>query len=147
MPPFKDYLVEGVIMKKKNILIISIIIILILGGIALLRLINIQVVRETLPKDKTASYQEVIKLKDGRIVYSKYQDNTNLKAKLEENNNYLDDLVKSLNNKVILKDGGSIVYKKNDIYIVMCHRIGSLDADKTIEDIYLGDTYQDVCLE
>ena len=54
---------------------------------------------------------------------------------------------KSINNKVILKDGGSIVYKKNDIYIVMCHRIGSLDADKTIEDIYLGDTYQDVCLE
>ena len=88
-------------MKKKNILIISIIIILILGGITLLRLINIQVVRETLPKDKTTSYQEVIKLKDGRIVYSKYQDNTNLKAKLEENNNYLDDLVKSLNNKVI----------------------------------------------
>lgn len=134
-------------MKKKNILIISIIIILILGGITLLRLINIQVVRETLPKDKTTSYQEVIKLKDGRIVYSKYQDNTNLKAKLEENNNYLDDLVKSINNKVILKDGGSIVYKKSDIYIVMCHQIGSLDADKTIEDIYLGDTYQDVCLE
>lgn len=134
-------------MKKKNIFIISIIIILILGGITLLRLINIQVVRETLPKDKTTSYQEVIKLKDGRIVYSKYQDNTNLKAKLEENNNYLDDLVKSINNKVILKDGGSIVYKKNDIYIVMCNRIGSLDADKTIEDIYLGDTYQDVCLE
>ena len=69
------------------------------------------------------------------------------KAKLEENNNYLDDLVKSINNKVILKDGGSIVYKKKDIYIVMCHRIGSLDADKTIEDIYLGDTYQDACLE
>lgn len=44
-------------MKKKNILIISIIIILILGGITLLRLINIQVVRETLPKDKTTSYQ------------------------------------------------------------------------------------------
>ena len=147
MPPFRDYLVEGVIMNKKNILIISIIIILILGGITLLRLINIQVVRETLPKDKTTSYQEVIKLKDGRIVYSKYQDNTNLKAKLEENNNYLDDLVKSINNKVILKDGGSIVYKKSDIYIVMCHRISSLDADKTIEDIYLGDTYQDVCLE
>lgn len=134
-------------MKKKNILIISIIIILILGGITFLRLINIQVVRETLPKDKITSYQEVIKLKDGRIVYSKYQDNTNLKAKLEENNNYLDDLVKSINNKVILKDGGSIVYKKSDIYIVMCHQIGSLDADKTIEDIYLGDTYQDVCLK
>lgn len=134
-------------MKKKNILIISIIIILVLGGITLLRLINIQEVRETLPKKNTNSYQEVIKLKDGRIVYSKYQDNTNLKAKLEENNNYLDDLVKSINDKVILKDGGSIVYKKNDIYIVMCHRMSGKDVDKTIEDIYLGDTYQDVCLE
>ncbi len=134
-------------MKKKNILIISIIIILVLGGITLLRLRNIQEVRETLPKKNTNSYQEVIKLKDGRIVYSKYQDNTNLKAKLEENNNYLDDLVKSINNKVILKDGGSIVYKKNDIYIVMCHRMSGKDVDKTIEDIYLGDTYQDVCLE
>ena len=147
MPPFRDYLVEGVIMKKKNFLIISIIIILILGGITLLRLRNIQEVRETLPKKNTNSYQEVIKLKDGRIVYSKYQDNTNLKAKLEENNNYLDDLVKSINDKVILKDGGSIVYKKNDIYIVMCHRMSGKDVDKTIEDIYLGDTYQDVCLE
>lgn len=134
-------------MKKKNILIISIIIILVLGGITLLRLINIQEVRETLPKKNINSYQEVIKLKDGRIVYSKYQDNTNLKAKLEENNNYLDDLVKSINDKVILKDGGSIVYKKNDIYIVMCHRMSGRDVDKTIEDIYLGDTYQDVCLE
>lgn len=134
-------------MKKKNILIISIIIILVLGGITLLRLINIQEVRETLPKKNTTSYQEVIKLKDGRRVYSKYQDNTKLKAKLEENNNYLDDLVKSINDKVILKDGGSIVYKKNDIYIVMCHRMSGKDVDKTIEDIYLGDTYQDVCLE
>lgn len=134
-------------MKKKNVLIISIIIILILGGIMLLKLRNNQAVREILPKENTTSYQEVIRLKDGRIVYSKYQDNTKLKEKLEKNNNYLDDLVKSINDKVILKDGGSIVYKKNDIYIVMCHRMGSIDLDKTLEDIYLGDTYQDACLE
>ena len=132
-------------MKKRNILIISIVIVFILGVIGLLILKDNQEVRDTLPKEETASYEEVMTLKDGRKVYSMYQDNTKLKEKLEENNNYLDEVVKSINKKIILKDGGSIVYKKDDMYIVMCHKMSSLDVDKTIEDIYLGSSYNNAC--
>lgn len=132
-------------MKKRNILIISIVIVFILGVIGLLILKDNQEVRDTLPKEETTSYEEVMTLKDGRRVYSMYQDNTKLREKLEENNNYLDEVVKSINKKIILKDGGSVVYKMGDIYIVMCHSMSSVDVDKTIEDIYLGSSYSNIC--
>lgn len=128
-------------MKKKVVMvmgIVGLIVLLIVLGLLYFRRNSINQVLPT--TEKSPTYQEVLALKDGRKVYSLYQDNTKLKEKLMTDNNYLDDLVKHSAKVAILKDGGTTIYKNGNVYITMCHVMREIDNSSN-EDIYISDNY------
>ena len=118
--------------------IVGLIVLLIVLGLLYFRRNSINQVLPT--TEKSPTYQEVLALKDGRKVYSLYQDNTKLKEKLMTDNNYLDDLVKHSAKVAILKDGGTTIYKNGNVYITMCHVMREIDNSSN-EDIYISDNY------
>ena len=118
--------------------IISIIVLPVILGLLYFQRNSINQVITT--KEKVQTYQEVLELRDGRKVYSLYQDNTKLKEKLVVDNNYLDDLVKHSTKVAMLKDGGTVIYKNGDVYITMCQAMRDIDKSSN-EDIYISDNY------
>lgn len=128
-------------MQKKVVMVIGIISIIVLSiilGFLYFQRNSINQVITT--KEKVQTYQEVLELRDGRKVYSLYQDNTKLKEKLIVDNNYLDDLVKHSTKVAMLKDGGTVIYKNGDVYITMCQAMRGIDKSSN-EDIYISDNY------
>lgn len=128
-------------MQKKVVMVIGIISIIVLPVILGLLYFQRNSINQVITtKEKVQTYQEVLELRDGRKVYSLYQDNTKLKEKLVVDNNYLDDLVKHSTKVAMLKDGGTVIYKNGDVYITMCQAMRDIDKSFN-EDIYISDNY------
>lgn len=128
-------------MQKKVVMVIGIISIIVLPVILGLLYFQRNSINQVITtKEKVQTYQEVLELRDGRKVYSLYQDNTKLKEKLVVDNNYLDDLVKHSTKVAMLKDGGTVIYKNGDVYITMCQAMRDIDKSSN-EDIYISDNY------
>lgn len=128
-------------MHKKVVMVIGIISIIVLSIILGLLYFQRNSINQVITtKEKVQTYQEVLELRDGRKVYSLYQDNTKLKEKLIVDSNYLDDLVKHSTKVAMLKDGGTVIYKNGNVYITMCQAMRDIDKSSN-EDIYISDNY------
>ena len=81
------------------------------------------------------------------VIFKKDENNITLKEYLQ--NSDFSTFVKELENQVkpqVYKDGGTKIYKKNDVTIVICKKI--IGADNYFEDIYFGNdelTYDNTC--
>lgn len=94
---------------------------------------------------------------DGKNIYLKCidevlleKDNDNITLKEYLDNNDFKTFITELEKQVeptIYKDGGTKVYKSNNITIVVCKNM--IDTDNYIEDVYFGNselTYNNTCV-
>lgn len=95
---------------------------------------------------------------DGKDIYLKCIEDVILKKDGKEitlkeylNNNDFSTFVAELENQVepqVYKDGGTKIYKKDNITFVLCKKM--IDTDNYLEDIYFGNselTYDNTCVE
>lgn len=94
---------------------------------------------------------------DGKDIYLKCIEDVIMKKDGKEitlkeylNNNDFTTFVAELENQVepqVYKDGGTKIYKKDNITIVICKKM--IDTDNYLEDIYFGNselTYDNTCM-
>lgn len=94
---------------------------------------------------------------DGKDIYLKCIEEVVLKKDGKEitlkeylNNNDFTTFVVELENQVepqVYKDGGTKIYKKNNITLVVCKKM--IDTDNYLEDIYFGNSelmYDNTCM-
>lgn len=107
-------------------------------------------------KSESCNDKKFYSTTNGKSIYLKCIDDVILKKDgnkitLKEylQNNDFSTFVNELENQVkpqVYKDGGTRIYKKNDITIVICKKI--IDEDNYLEDIYFGNnelTYDNTC--
>lgn len=124
-------------MKKKNIIIISLLIILCVVGLVLFY-VNYNLKKETNKKED--NFVNVYYETNDRIVYTYFNDSEKKSIKLnnKELSDYddvfkaLEELLEDLEKVEIYKDGGSILYRGTDMSVLMCN---TLDGNK---DVYIG---------
>lgn len=84
--------------------------------------------------------EEVILKKDGKeITLKEYLNNNDFSMFFEE--------LESQVETQVYKDGGTKIYKKNNITLVVCKKM--IDTDNYLEDIYFGNnelTYDNTCM-